>query len=103
RPMASVELYALSLHDALPICSIAVLQSARSSGYRPFAAIFSLPLSDAQNAAVMAALKGRSGVLAVTYHACASVEQSAALTLTGRSEEHTSELQSHLTLVYRLL
>jgi hypothetical protein len=63
--------------------SIAVLQSARSSGYRPFAAIFSLPLSDAQNAAVMAALKGRSGVLAVTYHVCASVERSAALTLTG--------------------
>src|SRR5260370_20652131 len=60
---ATTEIYTLSLHDALPICS-----STRAICCRPWSAV-SLPRS----------------------------------ALASRSEEHTSELQSHLNLVCRLL
>src|SRR5690349_24900409 len=63
---ATTEIYTLSLHDALPICSLRVVPAARARGW--------------------------SGSPAPRV-----VRQ------TGRSEEHTSELQSRRDLVCRLL
>src|SRR5438034_5260466 len=72
---ATTEIYTLSLHDALPIC----------------------PPTEA-----MANLDARS-----TGHGVRSTQRSALLLpqgfLASRSEEHTSELQSHSDLVCRLL
>src|SRR5260370_9012057 len=70
---ATTEIYPLSLHDALPILPVP-----------PDFSLAATPPSASTTA-------GR----AVTY----SVSAGAA----GRSEEHTSELQSHLNLVCRLL
>src|SRR5260370_2588068 len=65
---ATTEIYTLSLHDALPICtgtSLTALRAAPTS--RPWTTASSVPATP------------------------------------PRSEEHTSELQSHLNLVCRLL
>src|SRR5690242_21610949 len=68
---ATTEIYTLSLHDALPICSAS--------------RIWSQPIP-----------KWRSAMC----RACASVSRNGSRV---RSEEHTSELQSHVNLVCRLL
>src|SRR5260370_4249650 len=68
---ATTEIYTLSLHDALPICSAAARSASR--------AFFSAAARRFCSAAFSAAEKK------------------------ARSEEHTSELQSHLNLVCRLL
>src|SRR5258708_25226034 len=82
---ATTEIYSLSLHDALPICSDAGAGCSGGLGSRP------LELD-------------RSG------HARSSARDTGQLPATemepragSRSEEHTSELQSHLNLVCRLL
>src|SRR5690242_21141475 len=82
---APTEIYTLSLHDALPIspcCMSTVTLSqphcAITSAENP-EGIASQPLTQALPAA------------------------SRALSLLDRSEEHTSELQSHVNLVCRLL
>jgi hypothetical protein len=69
----------LADHEGTP----SVLGTVRSSGYRPFSAIFSVPLSAEQNASVASALDGRAGILAVTYRASASVELWARERMTG--------------------
>src|SRR5436190_15817904 len=77
---ASSELYTLSLHDALPILITASGLGRRSASW------------------------GRSGCSALTFSA--SSPGSPALKVRAehpRSEEHTSELQSHSDLVCRLL
>src|SRR5260370_19165852 len=61
---ATTEIYTLSLHDALPICSVAVCSICA---------------------------RDMLTLLTTESRAC------------RRSEEHTSELQSHLNLVCRLL
>src|SRR5260370_7376522 len=66
---ATTEIYTLSLHDALPICS-------QSPGFRQ------PPQGLSQ---------------------CAWPQSAGAWKRSLRSEEHTSELQSHLNLVCRLL
>src|SRR5260370_41747516 len=73
---ATTEIYTLSLHDALPICQC------------------SQPLSHKRRAGSLGGwgLGERSG-------ACGNGSG----TRLSRSEEHTSELQSHLNLVCRLL
>src|SRR5690242_21867327 len=71
---ATTEIYTLSLHDALPICSLA-LQANGSFVYVPTA--------------------GYSGADSFSYKANDGTSD--------RSEEHTSELQSHVNLVCRLL
>src|SRR3712207_7343856 len=71
---ATTEIYTLSLHDALPICSRAI----RPSRIRSSSAT---PTSRPGSAGVAASGAGAS----------------------GRSEEHTSELQSRQYLVCRLL
>src|SRR4029434_11359742 len=61
---ATTEIYTLSLHDALPICSLSASPPSLSFCLSSLSLLLPLPL---------------------------------------RSEEHTSELQSHLNLVCRLL
>src|SRR5436190_4621945 len=72
---ATTEIYTLSLHDALPICS---------------ALFVSVPSSDGTSSSLLEALA--AGCLPVLSDIPAN-----------RSEEHTSELQSHSDLVCRLL
>src|SRR5260370_39880554 len=74
---ATTEIYTLSLHDALPICCTA--RSAISSPRTAFPASTTAPSKNST---------------AATIPTTASE---------FRSEEHTSELQSHLNLVCRLL
>src|SRR5260370_22839025 len=89
---ATTEIYTLSLHDALPICLLGSGLLARSR------------------------CGGRGGLLGSRLGGrCSSLLGSGLLGLflglvgggrargLGRSEEHTSELQSHLNLVCRLL
>src|SRR2546422_11485371 len=72
---ATTEIYTLSLHDALPISLIFV---------------------------GISFLSGQLGIIPDPSEAQTVVGQ-LARTLVGRSEEHTSELQSRLHLVCRLL
>src|SRR5260221_2042027 len=72
---ATTEIYTLSLHDALPICSV--------DG-----------LLDGQHLGVV------DGLAQQLQHAVEALER---LVDQHRSEEHTSELQSHSDLVCRLL
>src|SRR5260370_5700653 len=74
---ATTEIYTLSLHDALPIYIPVPSRAERAqAGGRPFGEIARQPIFIAAVA---------NGVIGY------------------RSEEHTSELQSHLNLVCRLL
>src|SRR5260370_23494635 len=79
---ATTEIYTLSLHDALPI-SDGVVVASTSYSYRVRA-------TDAA---------GNLG----PYSNILSVTTPTGPVIRGRSEEHTSELQSHLNLVCRLL
>src|SRR2546429_9938282 len=74
---ATTEIYTLSLHDALPIC-IDILEILSTDGTQVFATITSVPEYNPPP----------PGEPQFTYY---------------RSEEHTSELQSRLHLVCRLL
>src|SRR5260370_18931002 len=84
---ATTEIYTLSLHDALPIshygadCPAAVVVRASWPDERIVMATLGTLLSEVAN----------------------DPPERTALILVGRSEEHTSELQSHLNLVCRLL
>src|SRR3712207_8373032 len=75
---ATTEIYTLSLHDALPIYRLALLVGHCPFGYRH---AFS-------SSAVSCGVSSRRNALAA---------------YSGRSEEHTSELQSRQYLVCRLL
>src|SRR5947208_13026291 len=81
--MATPEIYTLSLHDALPICHRADVAE-RSLSY----------------AGLCMARCGTPHVDRQAHHSCRFSRQSFR---TGRSEEHTSELQSPDHLVCRLL
>src|SRR5260221_1401592 len=70
---ATTEIYTLSLHDALPISSVSAARSAA-------------------RASATSSSHDASGLAPATAHHSAV-----------RSEEHTSELQSHSDLVCRLL
>src|SRR5260370_25123812 len=70
---ATTEIYTLSLHDALPISSF-VSRTSISAHSQKSSAHFSIAAAESSGAAIA-----------------------------KRSEEHTSELQSHLNLVCRLL
>src|SRR5256885_10790157 len=73
---ATTEIYTLSLHDALPICGLLG------------------DLGEIEIDLVRVLIKGDNDVLHVHQRL---------LVLVGRSEEHTSELQSPCNLVCRLL
>src|SRR5260370_32837610 len=79
---APTEIYTLSLHDALPICGRQVYRGR----HRP------QRLADPGRANLVPA-----GAAATRFARPGSARRC------GRSEEHTSELQSHLNLVCRLL
>src|SRR5687768_18094630 len=88
---APTELYTLSLHDALPILATPRMQELVATLARNFDAIIidTPPLGAGSDA-----------------YAIATATSNVALVLregTTRSEEHTSELQSRLHLVCRLL
>src|SRR5438034_6807592 len=83
------EIYTLSLHDALPICAEAIASPALSDGQRiALAPGWSLSSWDAPRRKLA--------------NSCSS-SISLCTNRTSRSEEHTSELQSHSDLVCRLL
>src|SRR5438034_8398022 len=86
---APTELYTLSLHDALPICAMRGRARDGEVGLRPRKRQLDRPAF-----ALGVALPGRQrgGRLRLP-----------AVCLGLRSEEHTSELQSHSDLVCRLL
>src|SRR5437773_6972983 len=89
--MATVCPYPLSLHDALPISVLG------SVGASQLGAPWSVTGS-----------QWVTGVVSVTQASSPWIVQVACTagggsTITGRSEEHTSELQSHHDLVCRLL
>src|SRR5260221_2430384 len=79
---ATTEIYTLSLHDALPIL---LTLSTRSS-------------ADASRAAEASPSSASSSTMG---HTATPIDARASSS--GRSEEHTSELQSHSDLVCRLL
>src|SRR5260370_27830347 len=78
---ATTEIYTLSLHDALPISST-----------RPRCREFSDRLRSTRNHGELGHCEASRALSSGRVLGCA-----------GRSEEHTSELQSHLNLVCRLL
>src|SRR5687768_18342803 len=75
---ATTEIYPLSLHDALPICG--------------------RPLTSSTIGVAQVSISLRA-----TRHSSLPSRASIAARSCGRSEEHTSELQSRLHLVCRLL
>src|SRR2546430_13313016 len=81
---ATTEIYTLSLHDALPICD----------------------LEEEIYMAPPPGVSGTEGLVCRLWKGLYGLKQSARAwnqRLTGRSEEHTSELQSQSNLVCRLL
>src|SRR5690606_41035822 len=96
---ATTELYALSLHDALPICSVrrgcctrpGYACTARHSTVRGNGRCKRVQVPRA-----LALLSSTPGCFGVMVSRCQSDS-------TKRSEEHTSELQSRENLVCRLL
>src|SRR2546426_177903 len=83
---ATTEIYTLSLHDALPISSS--LRSARRR--RPYSDETSESVSTSPRPIIHSCRKGAS-------------PRRISMPAAGRSEEHTSELQSPCNLVCRLL
>src|SRR5260370_29679780 len=90
---ATTEIYTLSLHDALPIYHNLV--KLVSIGYTE--GFYHRPRIDKEGQVVVGLAYPR-GVLVV-----AAADGDVDLAAEDRSEEHTSELQSHLNLVCRLL
>src|SRR5438034_7929756 len=74
----ATEIYTLSLHDALPICSLVCVTSSRKRTQR-------------EHSTQRSWSRMTSGPIGFAFR------------LRTRSEEHTSELQSHSDLVCRLL
>src|SRR5207237_5302445 len=93
------DLDSLSLHDALPI------SSARRSCSPP--APWATPPSSCAHRTTCRRCRRRrestSGSTATTSPRSSTTPPRSAGSLAGRSEEHTSELQSHLNIVCRLL
>src|SRR5207249_11887173 len=85
-------LHPLSLHDALPICS-----STRSRRR------CSAPRSSPKVASELELVVADDPVREVGERLAAAARAGGHIVLTGRSEEHTSELQSRFDLVCRLL
>src|SRR5260221_12256648 len=85
---ATTEIYTLSLHDALPI-------SSRQSGISPWKITYAIWLTYSVTVELTSVQVVKVvGVL---------VSERSVVVILDRSEEHTSELQSHSDLVCRLL
>src|SRR5690606_41217514 len=91
---STAPLYTLSLHDALPI--LPTWPNFSSPAGSKFAAVmFRFPSR--------AGLRRRGGGVAAAARGRRAAARRSARAPTGRSEEHTSELQSRENLVCRLL
>src|SRR3989454_9128057 len=90
---ATTEIYTLSLHDALPISTRDSSQLIAVSSRHAFVRIPRTP-APRPRAGVVAATRIGDGLVVVASRRAPRV---------GRSEEHTSELQSPCNLVCRLL
>src|SRR5690606_41871786 len=95
--------YPLSLHDALPI-------SGEITEYQVFSSIRTLspmPIPNAPPEAPSPIITQITGTLSINisfrFRAIASPWPRSSASIPGRSEEHTSELQSRENLVCRLL
>src|SRR5690606_40235543 len=86
-------LYTLSLHDALPILSTGHTRPLRTSSSSPISILRSFGPSACKS----------SSVTSDSLFSCIPRSSCAIVVGTGRSEEHTSELQSRENLVCRLL
>src|SRR5205085_4881922 len=95
---APTEIYTLSLHDALPIWVLAVVEEL---GYRPNSAARALVTGRTGTVGVVALVSNLYGP-ANTLYGMEIAAREAGYGIT-RSEEHTSELQSQSNLVCRLL
>src|SRR5260370_9111439 len=98
---ATTEIYTLSLHDALPICRVHMIRHRA-----PWDARSTISRSAHVLERIGLALTGASCGLFVAAHVGPSDmrgHEQAAGSACQRSEEHTSELQSHLNLLCRLL
>src|SRR5690242_20869630 len=94
---ATTGIYTLSLHDALPICSGHSIKLLRDgSGLFDFKKL--------ESYSVLAEMLRREKLNSIVLF-CEGVvwTPGAVQTMEERSEEHTSELQSHVNLVCRLL
>src|SRR5947207_10434709 len=80
---STTEIYTLSLHDALPICEFNSCSGHALSAERFTVRIFGADIAKIKSAKIVGAAEEE--------------------TIVNRSEEHTSELQSHSDLVCRLL
>src|SRR3989449_7578030 len=95
---ATTEIYTLSLHDALPISLVAYLAAATPRGTHRRDSLLALFWPELDQPRARAALRQSLYVLREVLGPAALVSQG-----NERSEEHTSELQSRLHLVCRLL
>src|SRR5256884_3082403 len=95
---APPEIYPLSLHDALPILSGGVRSRSRAGAHEPRRA--GTGAHPARLAGVVPAAVGRFAARPLHRERAAVSRRGR---LCSRSEEHTSELQSRLHLVCRLL
>src|SRR5690606_40541314 len=98
QPPPSSQIYTLSLHDALPISSTLVMMSPRYTLPRRSRVVDRSPASSAW-------LPGLTVRISTPSIPSRRVQLSGATRTAnpGRSEEHTSELQSRENLVCRLL
>src|SRR5699024_11871618 len=96
------EIYTLSLHDALPICTKDLGATINVKGYYPF-------ISDSMKEKVISydarwsQDAGRSEMESLVKNIEKTINENYKLQMYVRSEEHTSELQSRFDLVCRLL
>src|SRR5690242_15422083 len=100
---ATSEIYALSLHDALPISAAVTFGEAVLrgifAGWLIAMVVWMLAAIDTGRIAVIVFMTYIVGLASLTHIIAGSVE----VLFLVRSEEHTSELQSHVNLVCRLL
>src|SRR5256886_10252334 len=96
---ATTEIYTLSLHDALPICFLAVRAAAQESDELGFLEKSFNKMIEEIGGTISTVQREADEVAAFAEELAASAEELHAT----RSEEHTSELQSQSNLVCRLL
>jgi hypothetical protein len=78
--------------------SMVAVSSSSSSGFPPYNAIFRIPVDSAKKNAVVAALNGRAGFLAVRYRAATTLKVSAHAVIEGDVSQAAETLNSSSTL-----
>src|SRR5690242_14589774 len=98
---STTTIYTLSLHDALPICNGNPTNNDSVLMTNCWAQANGTTYATASLQSQYTILP--FGNLRTIAGTASTIAGSATITLDGRSEEHTSELQSHVNLVCRLL